>query len=145
MDETRQERTMTTLWCRGGRRWAALAVVALVALALGVGVAMAARTVTVYAHANGKTINLKPGDKLVVRLAGNETTGYRWGIKSRPAALKLVSAKYVPSPPGRVGEGGVKTFRFVARSGSGDLKLVYKRSWEKKKPLKTFTLHIVVS
>jgi inhibitor of cysteine peptidase len=108
--------------------------------------AAAARTVTVGAAANGKSLVLKKGDTLVVRLAANPTTGYDWAIARKPTALKLVKRTYLAASPMRIGQGGTDVFRFSVRSGQGRLELVYRRSWEKgKAPLRTFLLKIRAS
>jgi len=120
---------------RGHGRSLVLAIVAtalIMAIALPVGVAVASRTVTVGAAANGKSLVLKKGDTLVVRLAANSTTGYGWWVVSKPKVLKLLKRTYVMSgkPPYPPGRGGTSVFRFSVRSGQGRLKLVYRRSWE---------------
>jgi inhibitor of cysteine peptidase len=125
--------------------WPLVATALLVAIAFPAAAA-AARTVTVGAAANGKSLELKPGDKLVVRLAANPTTGYDWAVAFKPKALQLVKRTYLASPPMRIGQGGTDVFRFSVRSGRGRLELVYRRSWEKgKEPLRTFLLRIRAS
>ncbi len=129
-----------------------IGVAALCGLALGAALwtgslaqARTAATITVGAAANGTTVRLRAADTLVVRLAGNPTTGYRWSVKRAPAPLHLVGSTYKPSPPGRLGQGGTYVFRFRAKSGSGKLELVYRRPWEKRKPpLRTFSLTVRV-
>ena len=113
-----------------------VATTLLVAIALPAGAAVAARTVTVGAAANGKTLVLKKGDTLVLRLASNPTTGFGWWVVSKPKALKLLERTFVMSgkPPHPPGQGGTSVFRFSVRSGQGRLKLVYRRSWEKGTP-----------
>jgi inhibitor of cysteine peptidase len=130
-----------------GRFGRPLVVIALlVAASLPAGTAAAARTVKVGAAANGKSLELKPGDTLAVRLAANPTTGYDWAVACKPKALELVKRTYLASPPLRIGQGGTDVFRFSVRSGRGRLELVYRRSWEKAKaPLRTFLLGIRAS
>jgi len=130
----------------GRFRWSLIATALLVAVVLPACAAAAARTVTVGAAANGKSLELKSGTTLVVRLAANPTTGYDWAVVSKPKALKLVKRTYLAAPPMRIGQGGTDVFRFSVRSGRGRLKLVYRRSWEKgKAPLRTFLLGIRAS
>jgi inhibitor of cysteine peptidase len=105
--------------------------------------AAAVGTVTVGPAANGTTVRLHVSDRLVVRLPGNPTTGYRWSALRVPAPLHVLSSVYVPSQPKRLGQGGTYVFRFAAGRGSGTLKLVYRRPWETKTPpLRTFTLTV---
>ena len=107
--------------------------------------AAAAATVTVGPSANGSTRALRSGDTLVVRLPGNPTTGYRWTVTARPAALRPAGSSYVAPPKGRLGQGGTYVFRFTARGGAGKLRLAYARPWEKgKPPLQTFRLAVLV-
>jgi inhibitor of cysteine peptidase len=129
------------------RRVLAVVAAALVGLALGAGGALAGRTVTVGASADGTSLRLEQGDTLVVRLAGNMSTGYRWEIASRPSALRRLGSSYETrkSTPPMAGQGGTFVFRFAARTGHGALRLVYHRPWEKQAPpLKTFTLRVGV-
>jgi predicted secreted protein len=107
--------------------------------------AIAGRTTTVGIAWNGKEIKLNSGDTLVVRLAGNATTGFRWSIVSRPKALRLVRSTYLTSPPGRIGQGGTFSFRLSALGGRGTLKLAYRRPWENgKPPAQSFSIEVQV-
>ncbi len=129
------------------RRALALVAAAVVVLALGAGAALAGRTVTVGAASNGKSVTLKKGDTLVVRLAGNATTGFAWQIASLPRSLKKTGSSYVPTKTAKpvVGSGGTYVFRFAARTGAGTLRLVYRQPFDKKTPpARTFTLRVGV-
>ncbi len=107
--------------------------------------ATSGRTVKVGVAWNGKMIKLKSGDELVVRLAGNATTGYRWAIVSKPEALTLIKSTYLTSPPGRIGQGGTFSFRLRTVAGRGTLKLEYRRPWEKgKAPTQSFSIKVRV-
>lgn len=86
---------------------------------------------------NGKSVTLRRGEMLTVRLRENPTTGYSWAIMTTRLPLTLVSDKYIPSQhnPGVVGAGGIREFNFkanklVTRAG---LKFFYRRPWEKDK------------
>ena len=127
-----------------GALYAAMAILLLVTPSFASS-ATSGRTVTVGVASNGKGIKLKSGDKLVVRLAGNATTGYRWAIVSKPKALTLIKSTYVTSPPGRIGQGGTFSFHLRAVSGRGTLKLAYRRPWEKgKAPAQSFSIKVRV-
>ena len=81
----------------------------------------------------GRSIRLKPKEKLDVDLDENPTTGYSWQTVSIPSLLELKDSDYVPDAPQRCGSGGRKTFHFVvARPGSGTLRMEYRRPWEKE-------------
>lgn len=135
------------IWSQRGILCRSLVVTVLVAvLALPAAAAVTARTVTVGAAANGKSLTLKKGDTLVVRLSANPSTGYDWAIGSKPNALRLVKRTYLGAPPQRPGQGGTDIFRFSVRSGKGKLKLVYRRSWEKEiPPIRSFELTVHAS
>jgi inhibitor of cysteine peptidase len=84
----------------------------------------------------GRSIVASVGDELTVRLPANATTGFRWVISEIGPLEQLGEPIYDgPKKPGLVGAGGVETFRFkAADSGSGELKLEYRRPWEKGAP-----------
>lgn len=107
-----------------------------------------ARTVTV--ETSGRSVSLKPGDRLVVDVAENPTTGYSWAITARPAFLTLTRSRYVSDPqpagaPPVAGGGGRHAFTFRARTtGRGTLKLRYRRSFAPAASDRTFTVRVVV-
>ncbi len=102
---------------------------------------------------NGKTIKVKAGETVVIKLAGNPSTGYTWKLDSSatPAGLTLGKLDFTtpPQPPGqiRVGAGGTYQMRVEAKSvGSNKVELSYLRPWEKNKPAyKTFSVTIEVT
>jgi len=118
--------------------------------ALAVVPAAYARTVTVRASAHLAT--LRVGDRLVIDLAENPSTGYAWKTLTRPPALRFRSSRYAatapPSPPGSpalVGGGGRRTFTYGAvRQGSGRLTFVYQRSFAPSATDKKFVVRVFV-
>jgi len=96
------------------------------------------------------SLNLHVGDRLMVALAGNATTGYEWQqVTSGQEAIlsPLTGLDYLPdsAPSGTVGSGGIFLFRFNAdRAGSIDLTFAYRRPWEEGTGAETITFHIVV-
>ena len=87
--------------------------------------------------ADGKRVELARGQELVLSLEENPTTGFRWEVVQRAAAvIEIVGeGRYAAASTGRVGSGGTTTWRFRAtRTGSDTLRLVYRRSWEKDQP-----------
>jgi inhibitor of cysteine peptidase len=97
---------------------------------------------------DGMTVNLKPGDTLVVQLQGNPSTGYTWEPENKN--LKILTMvgepEFISQNKNVVGSAGVITLQFKAVTvGQEPLKLIYHRSWEKDvAPLQTFTVSIVV-
>jgi predicted secreted protein len=82
-----------------------------------------------------RTLALNPGQELVVRLASNPTTGYRWTLGEAPMTALALSAtpayKQDAGAKGLMGAGGVETWRFLAIApGRAKLALEYRRPWE---------------
>ncbi|NIA03362.1 MAG: hypothetical protein GWP12_02340 [Nitrospirae bacterium] len=97
------------------------------------------------------SINLHIGDRLMVALAGNATTGYEWQqVASEEEAIlsPLAGLDYLPdsAPAGTVGSGGTFLFRFSAdRAGTMDLTFTYRRPWEEGPGADTVTFHVTVN
>jgi predicted secreted protein len=122
--------------------------VLLVAALVAPSAALAYRVVRVGRLANGKTIVLRPSDRLVVTLPGNATTGYSWSVlQIDKPVVKYLGRSYVPpSYPGKVGAGGKYVLRFRAvRDGTTKLKLGYLQEGNSNAvPAKTYVLHLTV-
>ena len=83
----------------------------------------------------GSSHTLSLGDELLVRLAENPTTGYRWQFsQSGAGVLRLVDDRTEPGGGGGLpapGAAGHRVVRFVAdSSGAVELVAVQRRSWE---------------
>jgi predicted secreted protein len=92
--------------------------------------AAGAAVINLGAAANARTLDVHVGDRLVLRLPANESTGYSWSIVEGGApTLHLVSTNYVNGNPGGVpGASGSYVAHFTVRSaGRGKLSLVYVR------------------
>lgn len=97
-------------------------------------------------NANSK-VQLHVGDKLVVTLGGNPTTGYTWEAASNDQAiLKPVGEAQFTPDTSALGSGGKVTLQFEAvGAGQTPLKLIYHRPFETGvAPLKTFELTLTV-
>jgi len=96
-----------------------------------------------------KIITLNVGDKLVIKLPGNYTTGYQWVVK-KGYDMEIIEqsgdGKYKPDTTDRVGAPGTAEFTFKAiGSGRTELELVYIRTWEKDvKPETDYEITIIV-
>jgi inhibitor of cysteine peptidase len=97
---------------------------AAVVVLLAAGTALAAKTVTIGAASNGKTVHLEVGDRLVVSLPGNPSTGYIWQIvKVDRTVLRPGTWSFKPSV-NRPGAAGVEKRPFTAlQAGTTRLKL----------------------
>jgi inhibitor of cysteine peptidase len=99
---------------------------------------------------DGMSFAVALGTTIVVTLASNPSTGFRWEIVSPlPAALvETVTPEYIP--PGAmsvvVGSAGAERFRMQAVStGTAVLQLVYHRSLEKNlAQFRTFSVTLIV-
>jgi predicted secreted protein len=96
---------------------------------------------------NGKTVQIKMGDVLEVRLSSNPTTGFEWYLqKQSTALLKLTGQSWTQPPPGLVGAPIVQILDFAPTGkGTGVLMLHYVRSWEPPDPNEEqFNLHVTI-
>jgi inhibitor of cysteine peptidase len=81
---------------------------------------------------DGTSLQVRVGDIVVVRLPETPTTGYRWAVvESDDAILGPQSTDFVQGAGAGIGGGGVRTFRFQAKSaGATELQLKRWREWE---------------
>jgi inhibitor of cysteine peptidase len=99
---------------------------------------------------NGKSVEVKKGDLIVIQLDGNPSTGYNWEAKDLDSSMfEQVGEPEFKSgnpDPNIVGAGGTLTLTFKAlKTGIATLALVYHRSWEPDvEPLDTFSVTITV-
>lgn len=99
---------------------------------------------------NGKTLKVKVGDVIRVKLKSNRTTGYSWALVGKPDAKVLKSGeveyKVDEHPAGMVGVGGSDFCTFTALApGKTEIALGYARPWEKdKEPAQAFRLTVEV-
>ena len=112
----------------------------------------APRTVTLDIQEKDSHIEaaLQSGETLLVRVAGNPTTGYSWQIAglSDPTILSLQGdIEYEPAKPGLLGAPGTFLIRVAGlREGQATLELAYRRPWEKDQPaLRIVSIDIHVS
>ena len=98
--------------------------------------------------ATGTTVDLRAGQKLVVTLKSNPTTGYDWQVDEvDESVVKLVTQEFKPaSDPNRLGAPGQTVHEFQAvGAGTTSLRLIYVRSWEEGvEPSDTFQVSITV-
>jgi len=111
----------------------------------------AGKTVELGRDDDGKTVTVRPGDVVCVKLRSNRTTGYSWAeVKGKTDAKVLKSDggeyKVDEHPAGMVGVGGNEVWTFTAlAAGRTEIVLGYARPWEKdKEPAQTFKVTVVV-
>jgi inhibitor of cysteine peptidase len=102
---------------------------------------------------NNRALNVVVGQRFVVRLSENPTTGYVWVVDGQPALFVLQSSDYVadaqPNSQGKalVGGGGQRSFAFVAKKvGTATLKLKQWRPWQGDSSIvDTFSIDVQVN
>jgi len=96
---------------------------------------------------DGKTIPLRAGDKVMIALPGNPTTGYEWtGPDALPAGVlePIPGVNYRPES-GLIGAGGTFLFRYAAIGpGRVELSFSYRRPWEEAPASDSFSIVISV-
>jgi inhibitor of cysteine peptidase len=95
------------------------------------------RALTLGEPDNGSTIFLTQGERFVVRLPSNPTTGYTWSVAGNAAAVLQPAGdpRFEPSPNAKPGTGGYQVFEFrVVAPGASSLALAYRRPSEKDQP-----------
>jgi inhibitor of cysteine peptidase len=132
------------------RRWIALVVL----VAIGVGLLLtvvlvpwgddAPATNAPAVYHQGDAITVVTGDKFVIALPANPSTGYAWTAGDDPD-VKFVSTKQV-SGGSQPGAGGTQELTFRAeQAGSSTLELAYARSFEAGvPPAKTASFAVTV-
>lgn len=95
---------------------------------------------------SGSTVELEVGDTFVVNLHGNPSTGFAWLVEDYDETMIFMSdSTYTENSSSRVGAGGVFRFEFEAtRSGTVEVELRYRRSWDDTPAERIFTISVVV-
>jgi inhibitor of cysteine peptidase len=95
------------------------------------------RTLELSPPDDGSRISVTQGDRIVVKLPANVTTGYSWSIAENDPSILLPagSARYEPPSRPEPGAPGVQIFELrVLGGGTAWLQLVYRRPFEKDVP-----------
>jgi inhibitor of cysteine peptidase len=82
-------------------------------------------------------VTVHAGERFVVRLDANPTTGFGWRLATPPdpSVATPAGSEYVPAPGDLVGSGGEETWRFDAVApGHTRIVLEYVRPWEHDQP-----------
>src|SRR5262245_13392084 len=89
-------------------------------------------TTTLTLADSGHAVDLRLGDRLVLQLEENPTTGYRWALEPfDEEVLSLDDVAYAPAREGGLGGGGQRAWTFSARKpGTATLQLKLWRPWE---------------
>jgi inhibitor of cysteine peptidase len=100
---------------------------------------------------NGRTVEVKKGENLVVALPSNPSTGYRWHVTGTPRSFgHPATTEFLPgATPRALGAGGTEQFTwktsgmFPKVGDSGQVTMVYSRG-EQGEPSQTFTFTVKV-
>lgn len=83
---------------------------------------------------SGRVIALDKGQKAVIRLSENPTTGYGWEFEIEPKkqkAITVISSKFIARASDLIGAGGVREYKFKAKkTGKVTIHGYYVRPWE---------------
>lgn len=94
----------------------------------------------------GKTVTVVLNNQVTLTLDGNPTTGYVWEVApdSTPLLKQNGQYEYKAANTGVVGSSGQFVFKFeVVGAGTGKLKMIYHRPFEKgTPPIQTFEVNI---
>ncbi len=96
----------------------------------------------------GKTLTLKPGQTLILQLAENPSTGYRWSVPAlNSQVLQLTADRFNPSGTVAIGSGGQRILTFHAQQpGQISLSLKNRREWEDEAAaVESFTVMVQVT
>jgi len=96
--------------------------------------------------ANGGQVFLQVGETLVVALASNPSTGYKWEIAEVDSMVLKLTKEDFKVDSDLVGAPGTQLFFFDAlKIGQTSLQLVYHRPWETGvEPADTFSITVEV-
>lgn len=96
--------------------------------------------------ADGRAIELPLHGQLKISLPENPTTGFHWVVDDIAETICDLADDTFESTTTARGSGGVHQWRLKARQkGTGKIALRYRRPWETKPPLKSFTVTVRVN
>ncbi len=95
---------------------------------------------------SGLSITVSEGDRLIVRVSENSTTGYQWSPGTITDALELESSEFTPPRDPRPGAGGERVIVLRAtHAGRGTAEFTLTRPWEDKEPLQRWRVDVTVT
>jgi inhibitor of cysteine peptidase len=86
---------------------------------------------------SGKSLSVTIGDKVILQLNENPTSGFLWALdRYNSEIIELRSSDYIRAPASAVGGSGQRLFVFQAKSsGNVHLSLKLRRQWDTAKPI----------
>ena len=96
-------------------------------------------------QSSGEEIDAAIGDRIVIRIPENATTGYRWVVAELPQTLEVTSDELLPAASQRPGAGGERRVALTVQGvGVAHVVLSLERPWENE-AADRFELSITVS
>lgn len=97
---------------------------------------------------NGQSFDVIEGQRIILRLPGNPTTGYEWTVASTDRTFGYPSSEQYLADDGGAGSGGTYEFvwstdRVLSVVGTHTVVMHYGRSWEQE-PIDEFTFTVEV-
>jgi predicted secreted protein len=93
---------------------------------------------------NNQTVKVAVNDTFDVVLTENPSTGYTWALEPEDSkSVSFVNTAYVPSSPGTIGAGGMRTWTFKA-AAPGTTAINFVKAAPNGTPVKDFSVSIVV-
>ena len=87
-----------------------------------------------YPGDSGKTVYLKIGEQITIKLPENQSTGYSWRMMTIPQSQMVISQaadQFARSQTNTLGAGGERVFQYQATNiGTVDLYGFHSRPWE---------------
>jgi inhibitor of cysteine peptidase len=81
-------------------------------------------------RSSGERVEASSGDRIVIEIPENATTGYRWVVGEVPDALRLAEDEFVPPGSQQPGAGGQRRVTLVAEQpGEGTIALRLEQPW----------------
>lgn len=82
-------------------------------------------------RSSGELVEATSGDRIVVQIPENATTGYRWVVSELPDEVELEGDEFLPPETARPGAGGERRVTLLARRpGEARVQLTLEQPWE---------------
>lgn len=96
---------------------------------------------------DGAQVTVNTGDRVVIRVEENATTGYQWSLVGEPAPLQLETSELVPAADLAPGAAGERRVVLRARGGGrATVVLELRRAWEAgAPPARSFGVEVTVA
>lgn len=95
---------------------------------------------------NGKSLRIKKGDTIELRLEAQMSTGFGWEIRSINGLSQKGKIKIITETTDKTGGKDIQDIIFSAdQKGEGNIEMIYVQPWQKKNnPEKIFRLDITI-